>query len=401
MKTLHKAIVVLVLLAVLAGPAVAGRIVAMGDLHGDLDATRQALRLAGAIDDSDHWIGGTLTVVQTGDQLDRGDQEKAILELLDRLQDEARAAGGALHILNGNHELMNARPDLRYVTEGGFADFEGAVPIAEEDSLLLAHEPSQRSRVAAFRPGAPYAVMLAERPVVLVLDGNVFVHGGVLPMHLDYGLDRLNDEVRDWLLGLGEPPEFIHTGNSPTWTRDYSDEVEAEDCQQLAEVLERLGAKMAGCGASMRAWPNTTAAGSRCWRSTEMKSVFCVRTRSIEGNRASGLEILQLPGPVENDPDSEVFPLLGIRAVGQEPLTIGREGTTAEDVLPQFENFYGSPDLESISSLHRDSHHPIVILEVEGLSIGRPLRPVASGNRYADRLAFAFEGTDIDVPVAG
>ena len=106
----------------------ADRIVAIGDLHGDLEATRAALRLGGAIDDQDHWIGGDLVVVQTGDQLDRGDQEQEILDLLDRLQQEAAASGGALHLLNGNHELMNARPDLRYVTEGGFADFAEFAP---------------------------------------------------------------------------------------------------------------------------------------------------------------------------------------------------------------------------------------------------------------------------------
>ncbi len=227
----------------LAGPVAAKRIVALGDLHGDLGATRQALRLAGAIDESDHWVGGDLIVVQTGDQLDRGDEEQAILEMLDRLQDEALAAGGALHLLNGNHELMNARPDLRYVTEGGFADFQDAVVIDREDSLLLAQEPDQKARVAAFRPGGPFAILLAERPVVLVIEGNVFVHGGVLPLHLDYGLDRLNDEVHDWLLGQGEPPAFIHTRESPTWTRDYSDEADAEDCGQLEEVLGRLGAE--------------------------------------------------------------------------------------------------------------------------------------------------------------
>lgn len=231
------------LFSVITGSAFATRIVAVGDLHGDLGATRRALILAGAIDDSDHWIGGDLVVVQTGDQLDRGDEEQAILELLDRLQDEALAAGGALHILNGNHELMNARPDLRYVTEGGFADFQDAVTIAEEDSLLLAYEPEQRARVAAFRPGAPYALMLAERPVVLVLEGNVFVHGGVTPMHLEYGIERMNDEIRDWLLGKGDPPEFIHTSKSPTWSRVYSDEVESDDCQQLEEVLAAMGAK--------------------------------------------------------------------------------------------------------------------------------------------------------------
>jgi hypothetical protein len=232
----------LVTLAIPVG-AFATRIVAIGDLHGDLDSTRKALRLAGAIDESDSWIGGELVVVQTGDQLDRGDEEQAILDLLDRLQDEALAAGGALHILNGNHELMNARPDLRYVTEGGFADFQDAVTITEEDSLLLAHEPNQRARVAAFRPGGPYALMLAERPVVLVLEGNVFVHGGVTPMHLEYGIERMNNEVSAWLRGEGDPPEFIHTSKSPTWNRSYSDEVESDDCGQLAEVLTALGAK--------------------------------------------------------------------------------------------------------------------------------------------------------------
>jgi hypothetical protein len=231
------------LFSLIPGSAFATRIVAVGDLHGDLGATRKALVLAGAIDDSDHWIGGDLVVVQTGDQLDRGDEEQAILHLLDRLQDEALAAGGALHILNGNHELMNARPDLRYVTEGGFADFQDAVTITEEDSLLLAFEPNQRARVAAFRPGGPYALMLAERPVVLVLEGNVFVHGGVTPMHLEYGIERMNNEIRDWLLGKGDPPDFIHTSKSPTWSRVYSDEVESDDCRQLAEVLAAMGAK--------------------------------------------------------------------------------------------------------------------------------------------------------------
>src|SRR5262245_48852707 len=44
----------------------APRVVAIGDLHGDVDAARDALRIAGAIDDRAHWIGGELVVVQTG-----------------------------------------------------------------------------------------------------------------------------------------------------------------------------------------------------------------------------------------------------------------------------------------------------------------------------------------------
>ncbi|HEY2510000.1 MAG TPA: metallophosphoesterase, partial [Polyangiaceae bacterium] len=102
----------------LARPAPA-RIVAIGDLHGDLDHARRALRLAGAIDAHDRWIGGSLMVVQTGDEIDRGDDDRAILDDVDAWRDQARASGGAFLALLGNHELMNAALDFRYVTPGG------------------------------------------------------------------------------------------------------------------------------------------------------------------------------------------------------------------------------------------------------------------------------------------
>src|SRR5688572_30209254 len=49
--------------AIDVGPAVRpapARLVAIGDVHGDLAATRAVLRLAGAIDERDRWIGGEL-----------------------------------------------------------------------------------------------------------------------------------------------------------------------------------------------------------------------------------------------------------------------------------------------------------------------------------------------------
>src|SRR5262245_60772701 len=61
----------------------APRLVAIGDIHGDLAAARAALRTGGVIDADDHWSGGTATVVQTGDILDRGDDEQAIVDLFE------------------------------------------------------------------------------------------------------------------------------------------------------------------------------------------------------------------------------------------------------------------------------------------------------------------------------
>src|SRR5215208_5821964 len=54
-------------------PLAPKRLVAIGDLHGDLGGTRSALKAAKAIDDQDRWIGRDLVIVQTGDVLDRGD----------------------------------------------------------------------------------------------------------------------------------------------------------------------------------------------------------------------------------------------------------------------------------------------------------------------------------------
>jgi hypothetical protein len=57
-----------------------------------------------------------LILAQVGDQLDRGDHELEILYFLERLQREAARAGGALHVLNGNHE---ARAAARRSPAGG------------------------------------------------------------------------------------------------------------------------------------------------------------------------------------------------------------------------------------------------------------------------------------------
>jgi hypothetical protein len=220
------------------------RLVALGDLHGDFEATRAALRLAGAIDPQDRWIGGDLVVVQVGDQLDRGDGERKILELLERLQGEARAAGGALHILNGNHELMNAAGDLRYVTAGGFLDFTDVPGVDLADPRAARVPVPMRARWLAFAPGGPWARKLAERPVVLVVGETVFVHGGLLPQHVRRGLDAINEEVQRWLRGEGEiSPEILQDDESPVWTRRYCLEPKPADCQVLRETLAAVPAK--------------------------------------------------------------------------------------------------------------------------------------------------------------
>eukprot|EP00171_Calliarthron_tuberculosum_P015784 IDg15784t1 len=53
----------------------ADRIIAVGDVHGDVGALRQVLSKAGVLGVDGSWSGGRTVLVQVGDQLDRGDGE--------------------------------------------------------------------------------------------------------------------------------------------------------------------------------------------------------------------------------------------------------------------------------------------------------------------------------------
>ncbi|MCB9744740.1 MAG: metallophosphoesterase [Alphaproteobacteria bacterium] len=260
-----------------------GRVVAFADVHGDLKATLDVLDLAGLIDDQARWAGGETVVVQTGDQLDRGDDEQAILDLFERLSEEAWAAGGAFYPLLGNHETMNVELDLRYVTEGGFADFADT-PYEADDAELLAYPEAQRGRVAAFRPGGPYALVLAGHNLAMQVGDSVFVHGGLLPAHARYGLEGINAEVQAWMRGETEVPDRWVSGEGPVWTRLYSDDEAEPACEALEEALEVLGASRMVVGHTVQLAANPACDG-KVWR-------MDVGMAAYYGGRPAALELI-------------------------------------------------------------------------------------------------------------
>ncbi|HWO13072.1 MAG TPA: metallophosphoesterase, partial [Polyangiaceae bacterium] len=245
--------------------SVPGRLIAIGDLHGDVDAARAALRLGGAIDDSDRWVGENLSVVQTGDQLDRGDHEREIVDLFTRLGPAAAARGGRVVPLNGNHEVMNVQGDFRYVTPGGLAAFTGVSP---RSPLARSAPAPYAERAAAFFPGGAYALELAQRDVIAIVGDSVFVHGGVLPAHVRYGIDRINQEARQWMQEGGRAaPDAVAGEGAPIWVRDYSlDPVSDSACSALGEVLSALGARRMVVGHTVQRGGISSACGDRVYR---------------------------------------------------------------------------------------------------------------------------------------
>lgn len=223
----------------------ADRIIAIGDTHGDLAVLTGALQKGGAIDDALKWVGGKLVVVITGDVLDRGVDELAMLDLIARLQKEATAAGGALHMLNGNHELLNVQLMFPMVEKGGFAPFRARWGQEKLDDEFYQRFPKkQRARAFALRPGGPLALQLSANRSALIIGDTLFVHGGIRPKHAAQGLDKMNKELSEWLAGKRRAisPRWVNR-NSPVWIRDFSDDPDEEDCKNLAQTLSMLKVK--------------------------------------------------------------------------------------------------------------------------------------------------------------
>jgi hypothetical protein len=203
--------------------------------------------------------------VQTGDQLDRGDEEREILDLFLALAAAAKSSGGQVIALNGNHEIMNVQGDYRYVTPGGIGAFAGVSP----RSPLARSAPAPfEDRAAAFLPGGAYALELAKRDVVAVVGDSVFVHGGVRPVHVRYGIDRINREAQEWMRGdERRAPDAVAGEAAPIWVRDYSlDPVSARACEELGEVLAALDVRRMVVGHTVQSQGINSACDERVYR---------------------------------------------------------------------------------------------------------------------------------------
>lgn len=190
-------------------------VVAFGDVHGAHRALLDTLRAAGVIDADQRWIAGARHLVGTGDLVDRGADSRQVLDLLMRLEGEAQAAGGRVHVLMGNHELMNLLGELRDLAPGEIAAFAAdessatrdaafaqwlsrQAPAADAATARAAFDarfpPGWFARRAAFAAGGRYGAWLLQRPVALVVGDTLFAHGGISAAFADWPLERLNRE---------------------------------------------------------------------------------------------------------------------------------------------------------------------------------------------------------------
>ncbi len=229
------------------------RIVAVGDLHGDYDHFKRILRGTGIVDRDDRWSGGKTHLVQMGDVMDRGDYARDIFDLIRRLEKEAKAAGGMVHQLIGNHEELNiARMSLNYygeyVTYKQFTDFlpvkfrvdeeekfkkknrgDGDIEafwnnLMKDPNSDAFKEPSQRYYENFNMLAGKW---LAEQNVAIKINDTVFVHGGLNLEYASKGLEAINNLYRSEFQEVFKDEylprqSIIFAPESPLWNRDFS-----------------------------------------------------------------------------------------------------------------------------------------------------------------------------------
>jgi len=233
-RTHRPTLTALVLAAVVVCPAPArsssgDRVVAVGDLHGNVEAFTEILRETGIVDASLRWSGGRTTLVQMGDIVDRAPRLREILDLLMRLEVEARAAGGQVVVLLGNHEIMDLLGVLREVDPGTYVSFtderseqrrddawrelvrvtrtraraqgapEPAVTDESRRRWLTAAPLGMVDFLTAFGPEGLYGRWLRSRPALLRIGDTVFVHGGLGPSLRGTSLDEIEHRIHDEL----------------------------------------------------------------------------------------------------------------------------------------------------------------------------------------------------------
>jgi len=157
----------------------AGRIIAVGDIHGCSPALRAVLDECGP--------DGTDTVVTLGDYIDRGQDTRGVLDLLIGLANRCR-----LVPILGNHDemLLNILAGHRYLLSDWIM-FGGDVTLASYDCAVPEGIPA--SHVAFLKDCRPWYE--SER--------HIFVHGSYLA-HLP--LKKQPPEVLRWEVIRDRPP---------------------------------------------------------------------------------------------------------------------------------------------------------------------------------------------------
>ena len=184
----------------------------LSDIEGNFTAFKKLLQWNGVIDSNYNWSFGKGHLVLVGDFFDRGEMVTEVLWLIYSLEEKAKAAGGYVHYILGNHEIMNLSGDLRYVRP----KYLNNATILNEKYESMFNESTELGR------------WLRTKNVVEKINNIVFTHGGISAdmnrMELD--IADINKMARPFYADStykypNSQTEIIYSDLGPFWYRGY------------------------------------------------------------------------------------------------------------------------------------------------------------------------------------
>lgn len=208
----------------------ADRLFVLSDIEGNLDALIKLLQGNGVIDENYNWKFGMGHLVFNGDMFDRGDQVSECLWLIYSLEEKARQAGGYVHFILGNHEIMNLQGDTRYVRP---KYFYGAELMGKNIKEL-------------YKRNTELGDWLRTKNIMERIGDILFVHGGISKEFTDsvaLTIDGVNNVFRANLnesKKIERDARFIFSQHySPFWFRQYYEDKDGllEDVRDTTRKL--------------------------------------------------------------------------------------------------------------------------------------------------------------------
>jgi hypothetical protein len=167
----------------------------VSDIHGHVEHLVQALLDAKLLDADRSWCGGPSRLTVLGDLFDRGPDGIAVVDLILRMQDEARAAGGSVNALLGNHEIL-ALGMHRFGERLVPSPFGGRRSFARSWALNGGRAGDQE------RLTDEHIAWLSGLDAIVLSGADLLLHSDTTE-YLRWGdtIERINDAVRDVLAG--------------------------------------------------------------------------------------------------------------------------------------------------------------------------------------------------------
>lgn len=210
-------------------------IAVVSDIHGQYDLMVALLKNHSIVNENLDWSFGKGHLVINGDIMDRGDKVTEILWLAYKLEQQALKSGGRVHFLVGNHELMVARDDLRYL-------HPKYVTAAEIMGITIGELYGFNSILGNW---------IRQRPAIITINDLLFVHAGISPELIDRKMTAksVNKMFQETILGPFPPKAkkeddywFLMESNGPVWYRGYFDKGEITE-SGIDEILSYFKSK--------------------------------------------------------------------------------------------------------------------------------------------------------------